>query len=376
MGATTKIWDLAHNLTSLGNRVTIFLPKYKFGNPKVPFKVVRIPFVNFPFIRFLTFNIFLSLYLVCYFFKGLPNLIYVRRMNSVVPAIISKFISIPLFYEVNDDPYNRHYHEGLKVLFFFRSLITSIQDKINLRLCEKAFIINSAVVNKIKAHSPTIDCNKLIVLPSGTNTDLFTIINKKKSRAAINLNAHSNVVGFAGTLLEHQGINILLRAADYVLKEIPDTCFLILGEGPMKLKWVELAKSLRVHRHFKFAGQIKYDQIPIWLSATDICVAPFLSSAGYRSPVKIFDYLACGKTVIASKIQGTTDIFEECESIFLIEPEDPLALADSIKHLLQNDILANELGKQGRQFVRTKFDRKLIAQKINNEALLSVTSSK
>ena len=107
VGASVKIWDLAQNLSALGNTVVLFLPKYHFNAINLPFKVVEIPIINKHLLRFLSFNLFLIFYLIYYFAKDRPEIIYVRRMNSIVPIIFAKLTKTLFFYEVNDDHYNK-----------------------------------------------------------------------------------------------------------------------------------------------------------------------------------------------------------------------------------------------------------------------------
>jgi glycosyltransferase involved in cell wall biosynthesis len=94
-----------------------------------------------------------------------------------------------------------------------------------------------------------------------------------------------------------------------------------------------------------------------------------MNSAGYRSPVKIFDYMACGKAVVASKLEGTTDVFENSNAIALVEAENSNRLAEKIIELLSNDTKAQEMGHKGQRFVQNNFDRKSFAKRVHEEAV-------
>jgi hypothetical protein len=69
VGATIKIWDLAHNLSSLGHNVVLFLPKYHFNRQNLPFKIIEVPFINLPILRLISFNLLLFLFLALHFAK-------------------------------------------------------------------------------------------------------------------------------------------------------------------------------------------------------------------------------------------------------------------------------------------------------------------
>ena len=111
---------------------------------------------------------------------------------------------------------------------------------------------------------------------------------------------------------------------------------------------MERAEQRGVRDYFIFPGQIPYKDMPGWIGTMDICIAPFLRSAGLRSPVKIFDYMACGRPVVASKIKGTTDLFVDTGAMELVEPENPEMLANAIIDLLSNEEKAKSMGQKGR----------------------------
>ena len=71
-GATVKIFDLAYNLAALGNKVTLFVPNYNFNKKNIPFRLLEIPFLNFPFLRLVTFNLYLGFVLLKLFVISPP----------------------------------------------------------------------------------------------------------------------------------------------------------------------------------------------------------------------------------------------------------------------------------------------------------------
>lgn len=374
VGATVKIWDLANNFSKLGHDVVLFLPKYHFNTNNIHFKVVEIPFLNLPFLRSLSFNFFLTFFLMRFFFKTHPDIIYARRMGSIIPGIYARLVKAVFFYEVNDDPYKKTYHEGSLTAFRIQSYISEKQDKINLKLCRRAFVITKEISEKIQKVNPDLEVDKLIVMPSGANIDLFKPMSRQECRVHLSIQPNKKYVGFAGTLLKHQGIEVLINASHAILKKESSAAFLVVGEGPMKEIWMKEVERQGLKDCFIFAGQVDYEDMPHWIGAMDICVAPFLCSAGLRSPVKIFDYMACGRPVVASNIEGTTDIFAGTGAITLVEPENPQILASAIINLLGNKEKAKSMGQKGRSLVAKNYDRQSIAKIVSGEAY-SLTKS-
>ena len=369
VGATVKIWDLAHNLTRLGHEVVLFLPKYNFGNNKLPFKKIEVPVLNFPLLRSLSFNFFLTISLLSFLFEKRPDVVYMRRMGTIIPALYARLQKAIFFYEVNDDPYKKHHHEGSRITFFLRTLISTKQDEINLKLCTRAFVITPEIVKKILRQNPSLQEKKVMVMPSGTNIDLFKPLNKLECRSRLRIDPQKKYIGFAGTLLKHQGVDVLIDASSLILSKEPQSVFYVIGEGPMKEVWLKKVKAKGLDHSFFFLGQIDYERMPIWIGAMDICVAPFLKSTGFRSPVKIFDYMASGRAVVASRIEGTTDVFSNYGAVKLVEAGNVEMLADAIVVLLNNRKKADKMGEKGRMLVVTEYDRQSIAKRVSDEVI-------
>jgi glycosyltransferase involved in cell wall biosynthesis len=365
VGATVKIWDLADNLSRCGHEVVLFLPRYHFdsGN-STRLEIVEVSFVDKAFIRYISFNFNLLLKLLGKALIKRPDVVYARRMNSIVPGLTAILLRTKFFYEVNDDPFRQNYKEGSRILFRLRSKISLIQDMINIIICNHAFVVTREIADKLIKKLPRLTGNDYTILPSGANTELFAPISKKLARSKLKIDPTTKIVGFVGTLATHQGIDTLIDAAASIIAKEPDTVFFIIGEGPMKRKWQQRTLRESLRKHFRFLGQVDYSELPLRINAMDVCVAPFLRIAGTRSPVKIFDYLACGRPVVASRINGTTDVFKQSGGVHLVEPEHPQRLAAAIVGILQNEQNGDRMGSEGRDFIVSNYDRVKIANTV------------
>jgi len=364
VGATVKIWDLAHNTAVLGHPAVLFLPKYNFQTENLPFRLVQIPVLDCPFLRALSFNVFLAVFLLRYYFRHKPDVVYIRRGISIIPAIFAKLKKAILLYEINDDPYPERIIPQFNLIQRFDHWLSLKTDEASLSLCDAAFVITSEIKEKIIKVRSNIDPKKLHILPSGTNTDLYRPLDQKECRIKLNLKISDKYIGFMGTLLDHQGVDVLIDAAPSVMESFPGAVFVIIGEGPMADVWRQRVHERSLQEHFIFTGQVEYGETPLWINSMDVCTAPFLIKAGLRSPVKIFDYMACGKPVVASRISGTTDIFDGTDAIRLIEPGNKEALARAIVDVLKDYEKASVMGMKGRLLVETRYDRKVLAKEI------------
>ena len=364
VGATVKIWDLAHNLSSLGQKVVMFLPAYPFPPPAPSLRLVGIPLLDVPLLRALSFNFALMISLVRQRRRTKPDVVYIRRGISLLPAVYARLTRSVLVYEVNDDPFRDTKGPPLGLLARLEKRMALKTDETILSWCDAAFVITAEVRDRLRRYLPDMQPEKIHLLPSGTNTELYHPLDKGDSRSSLRLAPARKYVGFMGTLLEHQGVEVLIDAAPVVLQTIPDVLFIIIGEGPCKEPWRRKVAKMGLGDHFMFAGQIDYERTPLWINAMDVCAAPFLRKAGLSSPVKIFDYLACGRPVVASRLPGTTDPFASSGAVRLVEPENSRVLADALIDILQDDESAERMGRLGRKLVESRFSRLQLAREV------------
>ena len=106
--------------------------------------------------------------------------------------------------------------------------------------------------------------------------------------------------------------------------------------------------SLRVHAEY--------------IATMDICVAPHRKDTNQASPVKIFDYMACGKPIIASDIEVIREIIGDSRCALLVPSDSPEHLSDAITTLIEDDVLLNKMSMRARQHAIDNFDRKKIPE--------------
>ena len=146
-----------------------------------------------------------------------------------------------------------------------------------------------------------------------------------------------------------QGLEYLIKSVPHVLIECPDSRFLLVGDGVLKSVLRAWLKIL-VYPIKYFTGMVPYQDVPYYINASDVCVVPKLPLKSGYSPLKLCEYLACEKPVIASRLNGF-EILEEHQMGLLVPPEDEVALAQAIVKLLKSFSLREEMGENGRQYV-------------------------
>ena len=102
-------------------------------------------------------------------------------------------------------------------------------------------------------------------------------------------------------------------------------------------------------KNIVIAGQKPHSEIPLWQKSADVLVRPNTAkekiSKYYTSPMKLFEYMASGRPIVASDLPSTREILNEANSV-LVEPDNPKALAEGIKKVLQNGDWGDSLAKR------------------------------
>jgi len=159
---------------------------------------------------------------------------------------------------------------------------------------------------------------KVLVVPNGVNTSVFD-----PSRYSARRLFAGFTVGFVGRLNAWQALDLLLHAVKELRAEQGlDINVAIIGDGVMKNEWSSLASTLGLQDAVQFTGQVKFDDIPSYLSGFDVGYSGQieLKTAGmYLSPLKLYEYLAMAKPVVAAEFADARKLIRNRETGFLFE---------------------------------------------------------
>lgn len=148
------------------------------------------------------------------------------------------------------------------------------------------------------------------------------------ARAVPGVPAGAFVVGFTGSLRSWHGVDTLLEAFRRFQADAPRAHLLICGDGPMR-GWIEgFAAGAGLAGAVTLAGWVDHAHLPGMIARMDVATAPYpASEAHYFSPLKLYEYLAMGRPILASDIGQTAELLAGSEAALLLPPGDAGALA-------------------------------------------------
>jgi len=157
----------------------------------------------------------------------------------------------------------------------------------------------------------------------------------------------SRVVAYAGHLYAWKGVDVLLES----LARMPNVRGLIVGghaAEPDLARTRSLADRLGLRERITFTGLVDPSRVPDLLSQADILVLPNTASAistRFTSPLKLFEYMAAGRPIVASDLPSIREILRDGENALLVPPGNADALAAAIERLLSDAVLASTLAR-------------------------------
>ena len=174
--------------------------------------------------------------------------------------------------------------------------------------------------------------------------------------------AKGKVVLFVGRLSYEKGLSNLLKVIESVTAHEKKTFFLIVGSGPMEKELREKIRNKGILGNTKIAGHVSYEKLMGIYKACDMVVFPSVWQEPFgRVSVEA---MAAGKAVVASRVGGINETIEDNVNGFLVEPNNIGQWQNRIVELLADDIKRNKFGRKGRETVKQKFDKMVIAKKI------------
>jgi phosphatidylinositol alpha-1,6-mannosyltransferase len=169
----------------------------------------------------------------------------------------------------------------------------------------------------------------------------------------------------------YKGHDVLIAALARVREHVPDVRWVIIGDGPLRAELEALASARGVAQSSVFLGAVGDEERDAWLRRADVLAMPSRlpgpGRAGDGFGIVYLEAAACGVPVVAGNVGGALDAVADGVSGLLVDPSDPVAVADAITTLLLDRELARRLGLAAAERAR-EFSWPLIAARV--EALL------
>ena len=273
-----------------------------------------------------------------------PDLIYQRYSRFTWAGVEASVMSgRPLFLEYNGSEVWVGKHWDNAGMFLLMERV----ERLNLNAAARVFVVSEVERrNLLKVGIPD---QRIIVNPNGVDVERFHPgVGGEDERAGLDVHPDEVLVGFIGTFGPWHGVLELATAITLTGRE-SRIRFLLIGDGKLREPSERIISEAGMDNRVIFTGAVKHDRVPALLDACDILVSPHVPLADgsdfFGSPTKLFEYMAMGKGIIASRLGQIGEILKHDESALLVEPGNVKELAAGIDQLAASRELRQRLGE-------------------------------
>jgi glycosyltransferase involved in cell wall biosynthesis len=274
-----------------------------------------------------------------------PDVIYERyNLYSLAGVWCRKQENLPLLLEVNAPlARERASFGGLGLPGLAKRLEGWVW-----RNADRVLPVSHVLGDEIR--SARVDPARITIIPNGVHPGDFSSVDDETIKCELNLRGKI-VLGFAGFVRDWHGLDSVV---DLLARpDVPsDLHFLVIGDGPAVGPLKKQVEDLNVTDRVTFAGLVARERLPHLLAAFDIALLP--RCVEYCSPLKLFEYMAAGKAIVAPAQDNVREVLEDQISGLLFAPENREAMAAAILRLANDAELRGCLGQAARQLISSR----------------------
>jgi glycosyltransferase involved in cell wall biosynthesis len=275
------------------------------------------------------------------------DLIYQRHARfSLAGPLLAALARRPLFLEYN----------GSEAFFGAEWQRTPLLAQ--LAACEDAVLAAASrviVVADVERRSLIergVEPDRIVVNPNGVDAGRFAVGGGDAVRRELGLDPSAIVAGFVGSFGPWHGAPVLAEAFAEAAGACPELQLLFVGDGLEREATERILEAGRLRPRARFAGRIRPGDVHRYVDACDILVSPHVPLPGgaefFGSPTKLFEYMAAGKAIVASRLGQIADVLEDGTTAILVAPGEPSELAAGLLQLARRPDLRAELGAGAR----------------------------
>lgn len=285
--------------------------------------------------------------------KAPPDFIYQRYSRFTSAGVEARLRTRrPLFLEYNgSEVWVGRYWDRVGMLGLLARF-----ERLNLAAAARIFVVSE--VERRNLLRADVAGAKIVVNPNGVDVEKFRPeAGGASERATLGIEADETLVGFVGTFGPWHGVLVLARAIASIRQDARIR-FLLVGAGSLREEALRIVREAGASERVIFTGAVEHARVPALLDACDVLVSPHVpledGSEFFGSPTKLFEYMAMGKPIVASRLGQIGEVLETEETALLVEPGDARALRDAILRLARSKELRGRLGAAARSAAITR----------------------
>lgn len=303
--------------------------------------------LKLPYFAF--FDLFRFYEACCRVFPGYDLCHEHNGLFSAGAALACSRLGLPYVLTVSAEPlFEREL--GGRPLKGIHRLVAAREARYTYRKADKILCVSEPAKRNL-AENWQVDPEKIVVMPNGVDCDLFhPDYDSAAARRILGLTGEPTI-GFVGGFQHWHGIELLVESFSEVLKKVPEARLILVGDGRARQSIEKKIEECGVRSAVTITGILPQQDVPAMLAAIDVAVLPYpeLPMELWFSPLKLYEYMAAGKAIVASSSGQIAEVIEDGVDGILVPPGDIPALTGRLIELLGNAELRSELGRRARR---------------------------
>jgi glycosyltransferase involved in cell wall biosynthesis len=290
-----------------------------------------------------------------------PDVVLTRcSLHQFSSLLAAHRCGVPIVFEVNAPVgfeyrrYNREYHLLPRFAEWSEARTFSSADGV--------FVVSSA----LKAHlvERGVPAASIRVIPNGADTTRFRP-DAANAVLRARLGPDRTILGFVGSFGSFHGIEMLRHAITTVVPKRPDVAFLLVGKGRLSGELEAYCRTRGFADRVLFAGFVPHAEVPGAVAAMDIVLAPYApQELFYFSPIKLFEYMAAGRAVLAADLGQIAEVIEDGRNGMLYDPGNARAFEEKLLQLVDDHALRTRLGVNARRTIEQQYTWRMNAERV------------
>jgi len=270
-----------------------------------------------------------------------PDVLYERYNLFFLAGVwLKRLRGLPMILEVNAPLFEeRSAHGGLAL----KSLARWTEEAA-WRAADVVLPVTEVLAGRVRAAGVPDD--RIVVVPNGAGREFLACADPAPIRERHGLDGKL-VLGFTGFVRPWHGVDRVVRWLAEAGRE--NVALLMVGDGPARAELERLAADLGVADRVIFTGVVQREAVPGHVATFDIALQPHVVE--YASPLKLFEYMAMGKAVVAPATPNILEVLTDGETALLFPPDEPGRLNALLDRLADDAALRAGIGARARDWI-------------------------
>lgn len=282
-----------------------------------------------------------------------PAFVYQRySLDNYVGVGVARRYGVPLVLEYNGSEVwiGRNWGRRLR-----HEALSERIELANLTSADLVVVVSEALRAEIVGRG--VEADRILVNPNGVDTDAYRPdLDGSAIRDRYGL-GDAVVIGFIGTFGPWHGAEVLAKAYARLIERRPDyaerTRLLMIGDGDRLAATRRIIEASAARRCTTFTGRTTQSEGALHLAACDILAAPHVPNPDgtpfFGSPTKLFEYMAMGRGIVASRLDQIGDVLDDGRTALLVDPGNEVTLGGALGRLVEDPALRRRLGEAARE---------------------------